>query len=188
MVHVISKQDGPRKEEARLRHVVQQNRGTIEKIADTITGGALSARAKQSTIVPPEPASRVGYRATSSEGTAQPYVRISLNGRVVVVDFQTGRQLHHLGDLRGTRSAGRFVLATKENGFYAPLEDELRSKLSGLDGAPVENEASGGDAEDPDRGSSWFRSVEREAGARARSMVDGAIVKDRWRRMGSAHG
>lgn len=140
MVTIISKQDGPRKGEAEVKDIIKKNRGTIEQIANALSGGAM--RPKAEPTAPPQASSTtVSYRKTSSEGDARPYIRISLNGRVVVVDFETGSQLHHLGDIRGKREAARFALATKANGFFAPIDVSLQDKLTGLDGTAVPDAA-----------------------------------------------
>ena len=138
MVTIISKQDGPRKGEAELKHTIKQNRGTIEQLANTLSG-AIGGRSGQQRVAPPPQASTTthSFRKTSSEGEARPYVRVSLNGRVVLVDYETGNQLHYLGEVRGKGAAARFRLATKDNGFYAPLEAELCERLRAIDGAPV---------------------------------------------------
>ena len=59
---------------------------------------------------------------------------ISVNGRVVVADQQTSRQLHFLGEIRGPRRSQHFVLATKKNGFFALIDQELEEPLADLDG------------------------------------------------------
>ena len=141
MVTIISKQDGPRKGEAELKHTIQQNRGTIDALAKTLSGN-IGGRSAQQTVTKPQASTTThSYRKTSSEGEAKPYVRVSLNGRVVIVDFETGNQLHHLGEVRGKGEAARFRLATKENGFYAPLEAEICDKLRDIDGAAIINGA-----------------------------------------------
>ena len=90
----------------------------------------------------PESSGRsVFYKNTPSEGDAKPYVRVSMNGRVVLVDYETGSQLHHLGDVRGKGAAAKFALATKANGFFAPVGAEIAEALQGLDGRAVGDRA-----------------------------------------------
>ena len=136
MVTIISKQEGPSRKEAELKHSLRQNRATIEGMAGALKRGPMAHLAKPETPQVQAPASTktVIYRKTSSEGEARPYVRVSMNGRVVLVDYETGNQLHHIGDVRGKREAAKFALATKENGFFAPVADEIRDALKGLDG------------------------------------------------------
>ena len=136
MVTIISKQDGPSKKEAELKHHLKQNRGTLEGMVKALKHGPMAHLAQpEPTIQAPQGSGRtVFYKNTSSEGDAKPYVRVSMNGRVVLVDYETGSQLHHLGDVRGKGQAAKFALATKANGFFAPVDAEIAEALSGLDG------------------------------------------------------
>ncbi|MGI9499010.1 MAG: hypothetical protein ACR2P3_03165 [Geminicoccaceae bacterium] len=145
MVDIISKRDGPRREDVAARRVLQENRGTIHKMMDHLTGGQLNS--SQPKPAPPEPDGLIIHtgRATDARGTTRPYVRISVNGRVVVADQDTSRQLHFLGEIRGPRRDQRFVLATKNNGFYALIEDELEDKLADLDGCSITRQFSDDD-------------------------------------------
>ncbi|MEO1512507.1 MAG: hypothetical protein AAFU70_10560, partial [Planctomycetota bacterium] len=68
---------------------------------------------------------------------ARPYVRISPNRRVVVVDLETNRQMHFLGERRVSDGQRRFVLATADNGFFSPVEAEVAAALADLDGAVI---------------------------------------------------
>ncbi|WP_289016090.1 hypothetical protein [uncultured Methylobacterium sp.] len=135
MVHILSRQDGPRKEDAKIERILHENRGTIDRIKQAITGGAVRPPAIE--VPRPEVTQAFGYRRPAGERTVTPYVRLSPNGRVVIADFETGRQLHHLGDLRGSRQALRFVLASKENGYFAPLDASVAEPLAPLDGMVV---------------------------------------------------
>lgn len=142
MVDIISKRDGPRREDVAARRVLQENRGTIHKMMDHLTGGQLRTQAQRP--VEPQPEGLVIHtgRAIDQRGAARPYVRVSVNGRVVVADQETSRQLHFLGEIRGPRRDQRFVLATKENGFFALVEDELKNRLDDLDGRPITSDFS----------------------------------------------
>jgi hypothetical protein len=64
-----------------------------------------------------------------------------LNGRVIAVDFNTGRQLHHIGEIRGQGAGRRFLLATQDNGFFTPLAAELQKPLLDLDRRPMPDDA-----------------------------------------------
>jgi hypothetical protein len=141
MVQILSKQDGPGKQEVEFKRFVNQNRGTIDQIANALTGGALAKARQPSPIVVPEASVVHGYRSRGAERETAPYIRISPNGRVVVTDYETGSQLHHLGDLRGSRQTRRFVLATKENGYFDPLSEDLQAKLLVLNGIGIPDEA-----------------------------------------------
>lgn len=137
MVDIISKQDGPRREDVAARRVLRENRGTIHKMMDHLSGGQLNSRATKP--VAPEPEGLVIHtgRVVDKRETAKPYVRISINGRVVIADQETSRQLHFLGEIRGPRRSQNFVLATKENGFYALIDQELEEPLADLDGREI---------------------------------------------------
>ena len=138
MVTIISKQDGPSKSEAELKHHLKQNRGTIEGMVGALKHGPMAHLAKKQQVEVPQASGKsVFYKNTSSEGDAKPYVRVSMNGRVVLIDYETGSQLHHLGDVRGKGAAATFALATKANGFFAPVEPEIAEALTALDGRAV---------------------------------------------------
>jgi hypothetical protein len=134
MVDIISKRDGPRSEDMAARRLLRDNRGTIHKMMDHLTGGQLNSHAQKP--AEPEPEGLVIHtgRVIDSRGAARPYVRVSVNGRVVVADQETSRQLHFLGEIRGPRRSQRFILAIRENGFFALVEDEIGQKLADLDG------------------------------------------------------
>ena len=66
------------------------------------------------------------------------YVRVNVNGRVSAVDANTGRQLHHLGELRRRGGAERFLLATGANGFFTPVDEAVAGRLRDLDGIAIE--------------------------------------------------
>jgi hypothetical protein len=140
MVQILSKQDGPGKQEAEFKRFVKQNRGTIDQIANALTGGGLARAQKASPIVVPEASVTHGFRTSGTQRETAPYIRISPNGRVVITDYETGSQLHHLGDLRGSRQKRRFVLATKENGYFDPLSEDLQAKLLALNGIGIADE------------------------------------------------
>jgi len=134
MVDIISKRDGPRREDVAARHVLKENRGTIHKMMDHLTGGQLNSQAQKPAAPEPEGLIIHTGRVIDERNVARPYVRISMNGRVVVADQETSKQLHFLGEIRGPRRSQRFILATEENGFFARVEDELKEKLTDLDG------------------------------------------------------
>lgn len=137
MVDIISKRDGPRREDVAARRVLNENRGTIHKMMDHLTGGQLNSQAQKPKA--PEPEGLVIHtgRVIDQREAARPYVRISMNGRVVVADQETSKQLHFLGEIRGPRRSQRFVLATKANGFYAVIGEDLEAPLADLDGRDI---------------------------------------------------
>lgn len=133
MVQIISKRSGPRREDAQIKRVLQENRTTITKIADQISNGNYSA-SKQPKPKPQAQGLIIHVLGGNTETVPQPAIRISINGRVVVVDENTSRQLHHLGDIRSKNGSEAFVLATKANGYFVPLDDEYLQMLAELDG------------------------------------------------------
>lgn len=139
MVDIISRRSGPRPEDERVRKVIEANRPTIDRLADHLTNGAWSARRQQPTPAGPEPSGVIIHTARASTATEppKPFVRVAVNGRVSMVDANTGRQMHHLGDIRRRDGADGFRLATRENGFFSPVDPELASALADLDGAAV---------------------------------------------------
>lgn len=135
----------PRPEDAKARDLIARNRGTIQRLADQLSNGAYSA-AKRAAAAPTEPAP-AGLIMTHLGGPPpndepRPRVRISPNNRVVVIDEETSRQLYFLGELRRVDGVLQFVLATKANGFFAPLADDLANRLAGLDCTPLGPERS----------------------------------------------
>ncbi len=140
MVEIISRNDGPRPQDARLKSLIENNRATITGIADRLTNGGYSAAkaAKAAPAVAPERTVLHFIGAAPAPAHAPlPVVRATLNGRVVVVDDNSGKQLHHLGEIR--RRDGRiwFVLATAENRFPAPAATEIVERLDDLDAAEL---------------------------------------------------
>ena len=140
MVEIISRRDGPRREDVQARRLIEQNRATIERIADQISGGGYSA--SKAPRQKPQAKGLIihagGGAATAAE--PDPSIRITLNGRVICVDRNSGRQMHHIGDVRHRNGGQVFVLATRENGFFAPVEDAVGQALLDLDGARLDTD------------------------------------------------
>jgi hypothetical protein len=138
MAYTISKGSGPRREDRDARKLIQENRGTIERIADQISNGGYSASRKAAvTSSEPQLSGRtlVHLGAAPKPAEPRPYVRISPNRRVVVLDLETCRQLHHLGNIKREEGVFRFRLATEANGFVGPVDQAIASRLAALDGA-----------------------------------------------------
>lgn len=139
MVEIISKRSGPRPEDEHARRLIEANRPTIEKLADHLTDGAWSARRRQPK---PEPQAQGliihTARASTPTAPARPFVRVAVNGRVSIVDTNTGRQMHHLGEIRRVAGGESFRLATRENGFFSPVEAGIAAALADLDGRLLE--------------------------------------------------
>jgi hypothetical protein len=134
MVEIFSKQDGPRREDAQVKRLIEQNRGMITKLADQFSGGRYSESTK------PKPLPQAEGLIIHIGGTAkpapepEPRIRVTANGRVIAVDVGSGRQLTHFGEIRETRGMKIFRLATKANGFIAPLKDDVTEVLADIDG------------------------------------------------------
>ncbi|MEO1680387.1 MAG: hypothetical protein AAFU80_19760 [Pseudomonadota bacterium] len=140
MSDFFSKRPAPWGGDPRARALIEDNKATITRLADRISNGAYSA-AQRRAQAPSEPQAKgliisdLGAGKVASE--ARPYVRISPNRRVVVVDLETNRQMHFLGELRVSDGQRRFVLATADNGFFSPVDAEVAAALADLDGAVI---------------------------------------------------
>ncbi|QCP85519.1 hypothetical protein EYE35_07450 [Cereibacter sphaeroides] len=134
MVDLILRRDGPRREDEAARLLIDSNRDRIGRLADQLTGGGWSAQQAARAAAPAAAPASMPAAARRPTGDAQPYLRFSSNGRVVIACANSARQLHFLGELRRRDGRLRFVLATAENGFIAPLEDALAARISDLDG------------------------------------------------------
>ncbi|RAZ71644.1 hypothetical protein [Mesorhizobium atlanticum] len=138
MVEIISKRDGSRREDAAMRRLIEQNRATITRLADHISGGSYSA----GKAAKPKPEAKgliihsVGSARSAIEASTR--IRISLNGRVIMVDENSGRQLHHIGDLKRRDGNDVFVLATKANHYFSPVDEDIAAALADLDGGRLE--------------------------------------------------
>ncbi len=137
---IISKRSGPRREDEGARRLISENRGTIERLADQLSSGAYSARKSKASPAAPEASGLIvsDLAAPRRSDAPKPYVRISPNRRVVIVDETTSRQMHHIGDLRRIDGRMVLVLATKANGFFTALEPDLSEALVSLDGAALD--------------------------------------------------
>lgn len=139
MVEIISRRDGPRREDSEIGRLISQNRDTITKLADVISSGRFSA-SKQPISTPQ--AEGLIFHFVGSPGetqaiVAEPEIRVAVNGRVIAVDAASRRQLCHFGDIRDVGGMKVFRLATAENGFIAPLDDDRKQALADLDGVTV---------------------------------------------------
>ncbi|MBT53019.1 MAG: hypothetical protein CMF72_06430 [Mameliella sp.] len=134
---IFSKRDGPRLEDVKAKRILSENAGTIRKLADQISGGGYSkmradeARRKE----PPKPDGLIIHdlKVRNRVDVPEPYVKVSLNNRVVLVDKASGLQLQMLGEIRGNFMSKRFALCTKENGFFSPVDAEMIDLIGHLD-------------------------------------------------------
>lgn len=146
---IFSKRDGPRPEDVKARKLIQENSGAIRRLADTISNGGYTkmkqdeARRRQK----PKPEGLIIHdlKAPSKSDAPEPYVKVSVNNRVLLVDRSNGRQLQMLGDIRGNSFARRFVLATQENGYFSPVDDEIHTAIGALDNVGLSQDFSESD-------------------------------------------
>lgn len=148
ILDIFSKKDEPRREDIQAKRLIKENSAIIHKLADTFSNGAFSASRKVQAAENAQPRdtsqtpSRFHIYGGSSKPTkSEPYLKVSLNGRVVIVDAADGRQISMLGQFKHKNGQKYFCLATKENGFISPIEPEVASLLEQLDGVIVENSA-----------------------------------------------
>jgi hypothetical protein len=134
VIDIISKKSGPRREDAEAKAHVQRNWGTIEKLADQISGGSYSANKNRTKKEAPKASGLiiVDQAPRRAMDDPEPYLRISANGRVVIADKNSARQMHFLGQLKRQDGVERFVIATAENGFVSPVEPEIHAKIADL--------------------------------------------------------
>ncbi len=131
---IHSRQSGPRAEDRQAKDHIQRNWGTIEKLADTLSGGKYSADKAKKAAPPPQAQGLIiiDQARPRLPDVPVPYLRISMNGRVVLADTSSGLQLHFLGQIKRLNGQMQFTIATAENGFIAPLEAELHDKIADL--------------------------------------------------------
>ena len=136
---IISKKSGPRAEDQHAKQHLQRNWGTIEKLADTLSGGKYSADKAKKAAAPPQAKGLifVDQARPRLADNPVPYLRISTNGRVVLADTSSGIQMHFLGELKRVNGEVRFTIATKENGYFTPLDNEMAEKIADLANLPV---------------------------------------------------
>lgn len=142
MVHIISKREGPYREEVAAKDFIQKNRTRINSVANHLTGGRWQELRNPAPPQAPQPSGKLWYTPPGRPREAEPYVRISLNGRVVIADLASGRQLHFIGELRGQGQLRYFALAIRENGIFDPLDEGLYKVLADLERVSVPDEAS----------------------------------------------
>lgn len=146
---IISKKSGPRREDEQAKRHINQNWGTIEKLADQISGGRYSADKAKKAAPPPQASGKIiiDQAVRPAPDVVKPYLRVSVNGRVVVADVNSGRQLNFLGQLKRAGGVMRFVIATKENGFFSPIDSETYDLISDLSDKPINRSFSEKDLE-----------------------------------------
>lgn len=135
---IFSKRDGPRTEDVQARRLLSENSHVIRRLADQISNGGYTAMQRRKAEAAKQPQAQGliihDLASASTEVEVRPYVKISLNNRVVLADLSSGKQLCMLGEIRG----GRLVLATSENGFITPLDGEVLAAIAHLEGVQVD--------------------------------------------------
>ena len=142
MVDIISKKEGPRKEDLAVKHMLKGKERIITGLADAFTSGGYSASKQEKMLAqnkkPEESTSKYFILSTKDcAGPPEPYVRISINGRVVIVDNRNSEQMHFLGEIRRFEDGKKFLLATAENKFFSPAEKEVTDMLTECDGVAI---------------------------------------------------
>ncbi|WP_227269287.1 hypothetical protein [Roseobacter weihaiensis] len=142
MVDIFSKKEGPRREDVVAKRIISENRQTIHRLADQISGGGFSrsrAAMTQAKEAPKSDGLSIHLlERTSRPAEPEPVLKISLNGRVVIMDANSGKQLVFLGEMRRKNGQKYFALATKKNGFFSPLDEETHDRLTEFDGVIIE--------------------------------------------------
>ncbi|MDH2380833.1 hypothetical protein [Bradyrhizobium sp. CER78] len=141
MVYIISKRDGPHREQVAAKDFIKKNRSKIDAVANHLTGGRWQELRNPKPPPQPQPSGKLWSTPPALPQEAEPYVRISLNGRVVIADLASGRQLHFVGELRGNGPSRYFALATRENGIFGPIDEAAYKPLADLEGLSVPDEA-----------------------------------------------
>lgn len=146
---IFSKREGPRPEDVRAKKLISENAGTIRRLADQISNGGLTKmrqdQARRNETPKPEGLLIYDMSVPVRSDETDPYVRVSLNGRVVLVDRNSGRQIQLLGEIRGRFPSKYFVLASEENGFLSPVGAEIRAAIGHFDAAELHSDLSDDD-------------------------------------------
>lgn len=144
MVDIFTKKTGPRREDVEAKRVIGNNWQTISRLADQISDGGYTrsrnAIAKSKELPKPDNLNIHLLGAESRNVEPKPTVRISINGRVVVMDARSGKQLQYLGNIKHRGQIKYFSLATRENSPYATVDKETECTLTDLDGVIIESE------------------------------------------------
>lgn len=144
MVDIFSKSDGPRREDVTAKRIISENKSTIHRLADQISGGEFSrsraAMAKAKEEPKPEGLNIHIMGGATSPRVQEPVVRVTLNGRVILVDANSGTQIQLIGQMRAKDGQKFFALATKQNGFISPLEEETEKLLGDLNGIIISSD------------------------------------------------
>ncbi|SFD19971.1 hypothetical protein [Tropicimonas isoalkanivorans] len=143
---IFSKRDGPREEDTQAKRLISQNAPVIRKLADQISNGGFTKMRQEQARRREEPSPKGlifhDMKSKAPSDTPAPYVRVSVNNRVVLTDGNNGRQLQMLGEVRGNFMRRSFALATKENGFLSPIDEETKAAIAHLEDVEITSEFS----------------------------------------------
>ncbi len=141
---IHSRLGGTREEDKHAKEHLRRNWGTIEKLADTLSGGKYSADKAKKAAPPPQAQGLiiVDQSRPRLPDAPVPYLRISVNGRVVLADNSSGIQLEFLGQINRVNGEKCFVIATKENGFFSPLAADVAERIADLAGRTINRDYS----------------------------------------------
>lgn len=146
---IFSKSDGPRAEDVKAKRMISGNLPVIRKLADQISNGGFTRMRQQQADRAKKPQAEglmiYDMKARLSNDVPEPYIKMSLNNRVVLADKSTGRQIQLIGEIRGGALSRKLILATKDNGFISPLDDEVLEAIGHLDGIELTSEFSDDD-------------------------------------------
>lgn len=138
---IFSKREGPRAEDVKARRLISQNMPVIRQLADQISDGGYTRMQQQKAQRLEKPKAEGllihDLKARVRNDVPEPYVKVSLNNRVVLADKASGLQLQMLGEIRGNFMSRKLVLATTENGFLSPIDDDMRAAIGHLEGTEI---------------------------------------------------
>lgn len=138
---IFSKREGPRAEDVKAKRMISENMPVIRKLADQISNGGFTQMRQQQAERNKEPQAEgkliFDMKARATVDEPEPYVKVSLNNRVVLADRKSARQLAMIGEIRGNFLSRKLFLATRENGFISPLDEELLGCIAQLEGVEI---------------------------------------------------
>ena len=144
MVDIISPRDGPLPQDARAKKFLAENRQTVTRLADQLTSGGYSAakQEKQRRDNEAKAAREIAEMTPSlparARDSGEVSVKVSVNNRVVAYDQGSGRQVALLGEIRREGPYRYFAVASRENGFLSPPDDETLASIIELDGQIID--------------------------------------------------
>lgn len=146
---IFSKKDGPRAEDVKAKRMISENLPTIRKLADQFSDGGFTRMRQQQAQrkQEPKPEGKLIFdmKVRLNSEVQEPYIKVSINNRVVLADKKSARQIQLIGEIRGNFMSKKLVLATQENGFISPLDKEMHEAIGHLDGIEITRDYSADD-------------------------------------------